>query len=151
MLFNHDINRQATEIYFAQRPPPIIFNNNNVLTSRYQKHLCLVLDSKLSFNEHVNQKINKCNRIIGLMIKLSLILSRNQLLTIYKTFVRFHLDYADIMINLLMTNDSCKEKLENVQYSAALTITGAIKGTSRDRWFKDLGLEPLCDKGGTIN
>ena len=63
MSFNPDINKQATEVYFSERrakyfPPPIIFNNNNVMTSLCQKHLGLVLDSKLSFNEHVNQKIN---------------------------------------------------------------------------------------------
>ena len=64
MSFNPDINKQATEVYFSQRrakyfPPPITFNNNNnVMTSPCQKHLGLVLDSKLSFNEHVNQKIN---------------------------------------------------------------------------------------------
>ena len=38
-------------------PTLIIFNNNNV-TSPCQKHLGLVLDSKLSFNDHVNLKIN---------------------------------------------------------------------------------------------
>ena len=64
MSFNPDINKQATEVYFSQRrekslPQPIIFNSNNVLTSPCQKHPGLVLDSKLSFNEHVNQKINK--------------------------------------------------------------------------------------------
>ena len=31
-------------------------------------------------------------------------------------------------------NDSFKEKLEKVQYSAGLIITGAIKGTSRERF-----------------
>ena len=72
MLFNPDINRQTTEVYLFQRhakslPLPIIFNNSNVLTSPCQKHLGLVLDCKLGFNEHVNQKINKCNRILGLM------------------------------------------------------------------------------------
>ena len=135
MSFNPDINKQATEVYFSQRrekslPPPIIFNNSNVLTSPCQKHLNLVLDSKLSFNEHVNQKINKCNRITGLMKRLSLILSRNQLLTIYKTFVRSHLDYADI-IHDKPFDDSFKENLEKVQHSAALIITGAINDTSR--------------------
>ena len=29
-----------------------------------QKHLGLILDSKLDFNEYVNNKINKCNKII---------------------------------------------------------------------------------------
>ena len=38
MLFNPDINKHATEVYFSQRrekslPSPFIFNNNNVLTS----------------------------------------------------------------------------------------------------------------------
>ena len=102
MMFNPDINKQATEVYFSQRrakslPPPIIFNNNNVLNSPCQKHLGLVLDSKLSLNDHVNQKIHKCNIILGLMKRLSLTLSRKQLLTIYKTFVRSHLDYTDVI------------------------------------------------------
>ena len=68
MSFNPDIHQQAAEAYFCQRrskslAPPIIFNNNNVRTSFCQKHVGIVLDSKLSFNGHVNQKINKCNRI----------------------------------------------------------------------------------------
>ena len=43
-------------------------------------------------------------------------------------------------------NDAFKEKLKKVQYSAALTFTGAIKGTSRERLYKELGLESLCDR-----
>ena len=69
------------------------------------------------------------------MKRLSLILSKKQLLTIYKTFVRSHLDYAEI-INNKPINDSFEEKLEKVQYSAALIITGAIKGTSREHLYK---------------
>ena len=42
-------------------------------------------------------KINKCNRIIGSIKMLSLILPRAILLTICKAFVRPHLDYADII------------------------------------------------------
>ena len=52
---------------------------------------------KLKFNEHLQEKINKCNRIIGSMKKLSLILPRTCHLTIYKGFVMYHLDYADII------------------------------------------------------
>ena len=114
MEFNPDMNKQATEVYLSQRrakslPPQIVFNNN-ALTSPYQKHLGFVLDSKLSFNEHVNRKMNKCNRILGLMERLSLTLSRKQLLTIYKTFVRSHLDYADIICDKSF-NDAFKDKL----------------------------------------
>ena len=47
------------------------------------------------------------------MKRLSLKLSRKQLLTIYKTFVRSHLDYADIIYDKPF-NDSIKKKLEHV-------------------------------------
>ena len=60
------------------------------------------------------------------------------MLTIYKKFVRSHLDYADIIYD--------KEKLEKVQYPAALIITGAIEGISRERFYQELGLESLCDR-----
>ena len=36
-----------------------------------------------------------------------------------------------------------------VQYNAALMITGAFKGTSRDRIYQELGLQPLADRRWT--
>ena len=57
------------------------------------------------------------------MKRVSLTLSRKQLLTIaYKIFVTSHLDYADIIYDKPF-NDAFKEKLEKVQYSAALIVT----------------------------
>ena len=35
------------------------------------------------------------------------------------------------------------QKIDGVQYKAALAITGAIKGTSRAKLYKELGLETL--------
>ena len=35
------------------------------------------------------------------------------------------------------------KKLESIQYKAALAITGAIQGTSRDKIYQELGLESL--------
>ena len=40
-------------------------------------------------------------------------------------------------------NDFFKNKQERIQYNAALDITGAICGTSRDKIHKELGLESL--------
>ena len=36
------------------------------------------------------------------------------------------------------------EKLESVQYAAALAVTGTWGGTSRERLYNELGWEPLC-------
>ena len=79
------------------------------------------------------------------MKRLSLMLSRNQVLTIYKTFVRSHLDYGDMIYDKPF-NDSFKEKLGKVQYCVALIITGTIKGTFQERLYKEHSLESLCDR-----
>ena len=47
------------------------------------------------------------------------------LLTIYKTFVRPHLDYVNIKYDK-PGNVNFESKLERVQYKACLAITGAI-------------------------
>ena len=77
-----------------------------------------------------------------MMKKLSRSVSRQSLLTIYKSFVRPILDYADIMYDK-PHKGSFIEKLERVQYNACLVITGAFKGTSRERLYQELGLELL--------
>ena len=80
------------------------------------------------FAENTFFKINKCNRIIGSIKKVSLILPRTCLLTSYKAFVRPHLDYADIIYSK-PDNESLKDWLEKIQCNAVLAITGAIRGT----------------------
>ena len=68
-----------------------------------QKHLGLILDTKLCFVEHLNQKISKANKGIGTIKRLRNYLPRNSLLTIYKSLIRPHLDYGDvILISLIM-------------------------------------------------
>ena len=79
--------------------PPLVFNNTNVTQSIYQKHLGLILDSKLTFENHVNMVTNKINKTIGLLRKLQNLLPRIALIKIYKAFVRPHLDYGDILYN----------------------------------------------------
>ena len=39
-----------------------------------------------------------------------------------------------------------KGKLEGVQYNACFAITGAVKGTSRERLYRELGLQTLNDR-----
>ena len=63
-------------------------------------------------------------------------------MTIYKDFLRPLIDYGDIIYDQPQ-NKYFSEKLESVQYKAALAITGAVQGTSRDDIYQELGLEPL--------
>ena len=108
-MFNPDPNKQANENIFSRKylsHHPVKFNNNNITRCSQQKHMGVVLDSNFNFNTHIDQKIEKCNKMIGLIRRLSVNLRRNALLTIYKSFIRPHLEYDK------PSNDNFQNKLE---------------------------------------
>ena len=86
--------------------------------------------------------LNKGKKTIDLLRKFQQILLRQSLITIYKSFIRPHLDYGDIVYDRAF-NESFHKNLESIQYNAAIAITGAIRGTSSEELFQDLGFESL--------
>ena len=64
------------------------------------------------------------------------------LLTIYKSFIRPHIDYGDVIYDQKY-NDSFHAQLESYQYKAALVKTGEIKGSSTEKLYQVLGIEHL--------
>ena len=101
MSFNPDPSKQAQEVIFSRKTkkeyhPPLAFNNN-VSETNSQKHLGVVLDNRLSFEDHLKMILNKVNKTIGLLCKLQNILPRYALLTIYKSLIRPHLNYSNII------------------------------------------------------
>ena len=118
------------------------FNDNPIHQVQLQKHLGLFLDPRLSFDEHFQCILLKTRKIVGLIRKLQPIIPRAALLTIYKPFLRLRLDYGDVIYDRAF-NESFQNKLESVQYNAALAITGAIRGSSREKLYQELGLESL--------
>ena len=147
MNFNLDATKQAQEVIFSRKTkklphPPLVFNNTNVTQPIYQKHLDIILDSKLTFENHINMVTTKANKTIGLPRKLQNLLPRITLIKIYKAFVGPHLDYGDILYDQNF-NLSFQQKLESLQYRACLAITGAIRGTSREKIYQELGLQSL--------
>ena len=79
---------------------------------------------------------------IGLLLKLQSILPQTSLLTICKSLIRPHLDYGAVVYDQ-PSNDAFCNKLKTVQYNAAVANTEAIKGTSREKLYKELGLDYL--------
>ena len=82
------------------------------------------------------------NKGISVIKKLRHSLPRKSLLTIYKAFLQPLIDYGDIIYDQ-PKSESFLDKIESVQYKAALAIAGAIQGTSRDKLNQELGLESL--------
>ena len=111
--------------------PSLFFNGTVVPKVNEQKHLGLILDSKLSFERHINEKIIKAKQGIGIINYLSQFLPLKTLAQMCKALVLSHLAYCHTIdhvpaltsqINLGLTLNSLMEKVEKTQYQA---ITGA--------------------------
>ena len=96
MSFNPDSTKMAQEVLFSRKKskvihPPLIFNGKDAIRSESQKHLGLVLDSKLNFKMHLQGKFSIINNGIALLRNLRHSTPRKPLLSIYKTFLKPHL------------------------------------------------------------
>ena len=142
MPFNLDRFKQAQEIIFSRKTsiqshPVLTFDKSPVIKTTNHKHLGLMLDEKLNFREHLKENISKAYKCIAVLRKLQNIIPRNSLLTIYKSFIRPHLDIIYHQPN----NGSFYQEIESIQYQAALPIIGTIHGTSQTKLYKELGTE----------
>ena len=102
MSFYPDWNKQAEKVIFSRKIrkdfyPNLYFNDHSVERSMTYKYLGLPLDQKLSFTNCIIDKIDKTLKSVDLLRKLSTLLPRQSLLTIYKSFIRPHLDYGDVI------------------------------------------------------
>ena len=150
MHFNADKTEEVIFSCKRSKPnhPPLLLGNDQVAQKMEHKHLGVILDSKLDFQSHIRQAILKARRSIGMIRYLSKYISRNVLDQIYKLYVRPHLDYGDIIYHRYDPEmlSHFTRTLEQTQYSAALAVTGAWRGTSRQRLYKELGWESLYDR-----
>ena len=79
---------------------------------------------------------------MGLLRRFQPIVSRSSLLTICKASIRSQLDFADGIYDQAY-NSSFHKKIESLQYNACLDISGALRGTSSEKLYQELGLESL--------
>ena len=126
--FNPDPTKQAIEVLFSCQKstpyhPQLTFNRSVVTKVNEQKHLGLVLNSDLSFGKHLNEKIIKAKKNLGIIKHLSSFLPLNTLDQMYKALVRSHLDYYDIIYHIPSKQNqldeilnTLMEKGEKIQY-----------------------------------
>ena len=116
------------------------------------KHLGLILDSKLTFSSHIDEKLSKARKGIVVINYLSSYVPVKTLDQIYKMYIRPHFDFCDIIYHRPMITNlfiyssrltNQMDKIESTQYQAALALTGAWKGTNTDKIYDELGWEPL--------
>ena len=126
MSFNPDPTKIAKEVLFSRKKlkvihPNLTFIGKDVHSSYFQKHLGMVLDSKVNFDMHLKEKVSIVNNGLALLRQLR-----------YSIFLRPHLDYCYVIYDK-PCNEMFIETLESIQYNATLAITGAIKGASKEK------------------
>ena len=160
MSFNPDPSKQAVQVVFSPKSKPIenpqiYFNDIEVKSIKQHKHLGLILDAKLSFASHINEKLSKARKGLGIIKFLSPYLSIKTLDQLFKLYIRPHLDFCDVIYHIpnitnpfdsLITLNYLMNTLERIQYHAALSITGAWKGTNLNKIYDELGWESLTDR-----
>ena len=105
MSLNPDPSKQAVEVTFSKKKISvdhlsIFFNDVTVMKVDENKHLGVVLDSRLTFSSHIQSAINKTRLWIGMLQFLSNYLPRPTLNELYKLYVRPHLDYGHVIYDI---------------------------------------------------
>ena len=75
MRVNPGTSKQAQEVLFSNKVAKtnhlnIISNGNMVQKSLNQKHLSLIFDEKLTFNDHITSKLTTLNKLTSTLRKL---------------------------------------------------------------------------------
>ena len=124
--------------------PPLILNSNNVKDAESHTHLGLTLQSSMSWRKHIVQVYEKASKRLNMLKFVIYKFDRSILTSLYKSLIRPLMEYGDVIWNNCCDCDSAL--LDTVQYEAARLVTGAIKGTSSARLYKELAWESLSSR-----
>ena len=101
MSFNPEPSKQIQEVIFPYKLHkkdylPLHFNDSSVKETCNQTHLEMLLDFKWNFRAHWKFLLKKVNKTTAPLRKFQNIFPILALQTIYKCFIRTHLDYGGI-------------------------------------------------------
>ena len=122
--------------------PPILMDNQAISEVTTHKHLGVTFSNDCTWHAHLEQIKKKAWQRINIMRKLKFLLDRKSLQTIYFSFIRPLLEYADVVW------DNCTdyevEELEKIHREAARIVTGATRLVSTERLDRETGWDSLA-------
>ena len=105
--------------------PPVLMDQTQINEVMSHKHLGIILTNDCNWHEHIEHIKAKAWNRINVMRKLKFKLDRKSLQTMYFSFIRPVLEYADVIWNNCTQYES--NELEQIQNEAARIVTGATK------------------------
>ena len=100
--------------------------------------------SNWNWNKHIDMITKNAFSRVNILRKFKFILDRKTLETIYFTFIRPLLEYADVVWDA--KTQILINKLENVQVEAARIVTGGTRLVSLSNLYIETGWEKLKDR-----
>lgn len=132
MLVSRRRNPSNIQLYFDGQPLQMVQNH---------KHLGLTLENSGLWNIHVDQTITKALNRLGIARNLKYKIQRKHLETIYNSFIRPILEYADVVWDGIP--DYLAESVEKVQIEALRLITGLTVSCSNVNLYAESGYSLL--------
>ena len=131
------ISRKSNRLFH----PPLSMLDQQITDVESHKHLGIYLSNDCTWHKHIEYIKEKAWNRINVMRKLKYELDRQSLETIYLTFIRPVLEYANVVW------DNCthyeKEELEKIQNEAARIVTGTTKLVSIHALYEEIGWDTL--------
>jgi hypothetical protein len=124
--------------------PPLFLNNQPITKVNHHKHLGVYLSDNLGWKKNTEEIAKKANRCLGILRPLKFILDRASLETLYKSFIRPILEYADIVWDTPDAHRHSLDILDRVQLEAARLVTGATARCSTENLYREVGWESLA-------
>ena len=108
--------------------------NKEIEHTSEEKDLGVVIDSELTFADHINEKVKKANCLVGMIRRSFSYMDSSTFLKIYTAFVRPHLEYAQAIWAPHLRK--FVNAIENVQMRATRLIDGFGKLSYKERLIK---------------
>ena len=115
-------------------------NTHDLTRDDVEKDLGVLFTNKLNFESHINNTVNKVNRIIGLIRRKFTYIDKSLFLTLYKSLIRSNLDYGNLVY--FPSTKKCKQILENAQRRATRLVP-EFRGLSYLERLTELNLPSL--------
>ena len=142
-----DFNATKNEVLLLSRRinrpihPPLYMLNQEIKEVQFHKHLGVYFSEDCSWHKHIDYIKDRAWTRINLMRKFKYDLDRRALETIYISFIRPVLEYADVIWDNCTQQE--KQDLEKIQIEAARIATGTTKLVSLQKLYEEIGWETL--------
>lgn len=133
-------------IFHSARKRPRAFENLEldgeiIPRGNSHKHLGFILDTSLTFNDHLTSVVTKCNLLLNPLKGLKHSINSKHLEKIYYSFILPHLEYCSVIFD--SANINVLSRLDQVHYRAGLIVSGCVQGTNHQKVFNCLGWSTL--------